>query len=68
MPRLKKTGWYAKTMYRGLGRLVAVLSSGISEEQLQNIRNFIAQNTHLAANDSNAARRTLYNGIINAAQ
>lgn len=36
--RVKKTDWYAKTMYRGLGRLVSRLSAGISEEELSDIR------------------------------
>ena len=38
----KKTDWYAKTMYRGLGRLTSVLSNGISDEQLAEIRRTIA--------------------------
>ena len=36
--KLKPTAWYAKTMYSGLGRLVAILSAGFSEEQMERIK------------------------------
>lgn len=36
--KLKRTDWYAKTMYSGLGRLVAILCAGFSEEQMERIK------------------------------
>lgn len=40
-PRQRKTRWYAKNMYGGLGKLVARLSAGMSEEELREIKKSI---------------------------
>ena len=42
-PRRKKTRWYAKNMYGGLGKLVARLSNGMSEAELAEIRRRIEE-------------------------
>lgn len=41
----KKTRWYAKNMYGGLGKLVSRLSAGITEDELKRIREVMADTT-----------------------
>lgn len=38
----KKTRWYNRNMYYGWGRLVATLSAGISQKELEHIRSVLA--------------------------
>jgi hypothetical protein len=44
-PRKKRTRWYAKNMYGGLGKLVSRLSAGISDDELARIRRVMADTT-----------------------
>lgn len=39
----KRTRWYNRNMYYGWGRLIATLSAGISENELQHIRSIFAR-------------------------
>ncbi len=46
-PRRKKTRWYAKNMYGGLGKLVSRLSAGITEDELKRIREVLGSQDKL---------------------
>lgn len=41
----KSTRWYARNMYGGLGKLVSRLSAGISDDELQRIRQVMQDST-----------------------
>lgn len=43
--RKKRTRWYAKNMYGGLGKLVSRLSAGLTDDELERIRKVMADTT-----------------------